>query len=493
MNLSKSKYCNAFQCMKMLWLDTNKKEVRDDINNQSVLDNGTLVGEVAKNLFGPHINIEFNKDLSKMLEDTKKALTNKEAVITEASFSYKNNFCSVDILKKDDEDYEIYEVKSSTSLKDIYIEDLSYQVFVLLKLGYKIRKASLVHINPNYIRKGDLDLKKLFKIEDITSLVISNKDKVEKKILEINNYMENKEEPKEDIGLHCIKPYDCPFFKYCTRNLPSNNVFKISGMRSSQKFDLYKKNIYSYEDLLKSDINKKYKQQIEFELFNKEPFIDTKKIQEFLNTLTYPLYFLDFETYEQLVPEYDMIKPFMKIPFQYSLHFLEFDGAKLEHREFLASVNSDPRREIALSLVKNIPKDVCTLAYNMSFEKSVIKNLANLFPDLSEHLMNIHDNMKDLMVPFMKREYYTKDMQGSYSIKYVLPSLFPNEPSLDYHNLDLVHNGSEAMDFYQALKDLKGREYDKVKERLLRYCELDTYAMVKIYEKLKEECLVNNH
>ena len=148
----------------------------------------------------------------------------------------------------------------------------------------------------------------------------------------------------------------------------------------------------------------------------------------------------------------------------------------------LAESNIDPRRSLAESLIKDIPLDVCTLAYNMSFEKNVIKNLAELYPDLSNHLMNIYNNIKDLMIPFKDREYYTKDMHGSYSIKYVLPALFPNDESLE-----LIHNGSEAMNTYANLSNYSKEEQEHIRERLLKYCELDTYAMVKIYEKLLEK------
>ena len=122
----------------------------------------------------------------------------------------------------------------------------------------------------------------------------------------------------------------------------------------------------------------------------------------------------------------------------------------------------------------------------MLCQKTVIKNLASIYPDLSDHLMNIHDNIKDLMVPFYNREYYNKLMEGSYSIKYVLPALFPNEESLNYRNLDLIHNGSEAMTSYAKLSEKSREEQEYIRERLLRYCELDTYAMVKIYNRLKE-------
>ena len=176
----------------------------------------------------------------------------------------------------------------------------------------------------------------------------------------------------------------------------------------------------------------------------------------------------------------------MKIPFQYSLHYIEEKGGEVKHKEFLSEGGVDPRRLLAERLVEDIPMNKCVLAYNMSFEKNVIKKLASIYPDLSDHLMNIHDNIKDLMIPFKNRNYYTKNMFGSYSIKYVLPALFPDDPSLDYHNLDMIHNGSEASNTFADLDKFSKEELEKVRENMLKYCELDTYAMVKIYKKLDE-------
>ena len=485
MNLSKSLYCNAIQCNKMLWLSKNCPEEQEEVSNESVLDNGTEVGIVAKDLFGPSIDIEFNNNLNIMIEDTKKALEQDKIVITEASFNYNNNFCSVDLLKKDNNNYEIYEVKSSTEVKDIYLDDISYQYYVLSNLKLNVTKASIVYINSDYIKKEKLELDKLFIIKDVTNIALSKQEEVKEKIKEINIYMKQTSIPKFDIGIQCVTPYQCPFFKFCTKHLPIPNIFNIRGMSNKNKFKLYKEDNYEYNKLLNIDINWKYKEQIEFELYNKEPKINKQNIKEFLDTLSYPLYFLDFETYQQSIPEYSGIKPYEQIPFQYSLHYIESKNGKLKHKEFLSKPNIDPRRSLAESLVKDIPENVCIIAYNMMFEKMVIRNLANTYEDLSNHLMNIYNNMKDLMIPFKNRDYYTKDMQGSYSIKYVLPALFPNDPSLDYHNLEGVHNGSEAMSTFSNLGNLEIKEQEKVRHNLLEYCKLDTYAMVKIWQKLQ--------
>ena len=486
MNLSKSKYCYGLQCKKMLWLIKNKPEVMSDSNNEAILEQGNMVHEVARYLFGEHINITYSDNLSEMVKDTYRTIESyKDVIITEASFNYKNNFCSVDILCKKNDTYEIYEVKSSTELKDVYINDASYQYYVLTSLGYKISKCSIVVINRGYERIGNIDLDKLFLKFDITKDVLALQDKVKVTIDEINKYMENTSEPKEEIGEQCFRPYDCLFFDYCTRNLGHPNVFDVPVNPGVRCLKYYNQGYISFEDLLNAKINDKDRQRIEYELYDKPDYIDKEKIKEFLETLTYPLYFLDFETYMMPIPLYDHVKPYEQIPFQYSLHYVGNDG-KLRHKEYLAEAGSDPRRRLAEQLVKDIPRDVTTLAYNMSFEKNVIKRLANIYPDLSSDLMNIYENIRDLEVPFAKRYYYTKKMGSSSSIKYVLPALFPDDASLDYHNLELIHNGSEAMNSFRNLENMSKEELLYTRERLLKYCCLDTYAMVKILDKLKE-------
>ena len=309
-------------------------------------------------------------------------------------------------------------------------------------------------------------------------------EEVATNVKKISKYLEQTKEPLDDIDNKCFKPYKCPFFNYCTKEFPEPNVFNLRGIYNSKKIALYKKGYIAFKDLLETDINDLCKQQINHELKDLDDYLDIPKIKEFLNTLSYPLYFLDFETFQSPIPPYDGISPYDQIPFQYSLHYIIND--ELKHKEFLSEAGIDPRRSLAERLVKDIPMNVCVLAYNMSFEKTVIKKLSKMYPDLEEHLMNIHDNIKDLMIPFKERYYYNRDMQGSYSIKYVLPALFPNDESLNYHNLDLIHNGSEAMNSFATLQDQSKEDQKYIRERLLRYCELDTYAMVKIYNKLLE-------
>ena len=213
------------------------------------------------------------------------------------------------------------------------------------------------------------------------------------------------------------------------------------------------------------------------------PAYDPEKISEFLDTMSYPLYFLDFETVQPLIPRWRGTRPYQQLPTQFSLHVVNENGS-LEHREFLAQHGSDPRRSVAEALVASIPMGSCSVAWNMSFEKARIAEMADSFPDLAGHLLSIAEGMVDLMVPFSKGWAYVPGMNGSASIKAVLPAMFPDSEELDYHALEGVHNGVEAMDAFLRLESMEPAEAEATREQLLRYCELDTLAMVRIWEAL---------
>lgn len=486
MYLSKSKYCKAVQCNKILWLEKNKRDVATDTSSKSVLENGTTVGELARGLFGNYTNVEYNQDKSQMIEQTEILMRQSPNIITEASFSYNNNFCSVDILKNEPDGVHVYEVKSTTEAKPINLDDVSYQVYILRGLGYNVKSANLVHLNNKYIRKGELELDKLFIIEDLTETVNSEQSEVAKKITQINEYMKQTEEPEEPIGMQCfMNTYECPFWQYCSRKLPEKSVFNIANMGTGKKIDFYRIGKISYEDLRYEALTNRFQQQIEVD-FTDETIIDKEKIKDFLKQITYPIYFLDFEGYEKPIPEFDNSWSYEQIPFQYSIHYIEKEGAEVQHIEFLAENGKDPRRYLAERLVKDIPENACIVVYNLSYEKTRIRELADLYEDLKPRLLNMNEHLVDLIIPFRSRWYYCKAMQGSYSIKYVLPALFPNEPSLDYHNLPVVHNGTEASETFLDLPNHSKEEQEEIRKGMLMYCGLDTYALVKVWQKLNE-------
>ena len=489
-NLSKSRYTAGVLCPKALWLKDHKPDVFDEsVMNQSVLEQGNEVGDLAMGLFGDYTEVPFEQPVGRMITKTEELMHAGTPVICEASFSCKGLFCSVDILRNlGDKVIELYEVKSSTEVKDINVHDIAFQVYVLTKLGYDVRKACLVHLNHDYVRHGDLELTQLFKIEDLTATVRGMMGETEKRIQELQQVLAQPEEPVRELCLSCSKPYACGFWKYCTRALPEKNLFRINGknMRDSTKFKLYAKGLISFDDLLTSPESKKLSAGVRIQLEDK-PWIDSAAVGSFLDTLSFPLYFLDFETFAPAIPLYDGDRPYgEQIPFQYSLHYMESEAAEVLHREFLAMPGKDPRRETAERLCRDIPEDVCVLAYNMKFEKDVIRSLAGRYPDLAGHLMRIHDNIRDLMIPFEKKAYYLPAMQCSYSIKYVLPALYPDDPDLDYSNLEGVHKGDEASAAFLSMGRLSPEEQETLRAQLLKYCCLDTWAMVKVWMRLRE-------
>ena len=497
MFFSKSKYCGLWQCPKIAWLKKYKpEEYIIDENTKSRMENGNIVGDLAMQLFGDYNEVTTytnNKlDIPKMIEKTKQYMLDGLDNICEASFNYNGLYCAVDILRKQDNGYAIYEVKSSTHEDNyVYIVDIAYQKYVLEHCGVKVTGTYLVNINSDYIFDGTLKLNELFKITDVWKFVVDEQKEVEEKIKMAEKLLEDKNEPNIDISCNCNSPYKCGFWKYCSKHLPKPSVFDLYRLNFSKKIEYYNRGIISFDDLEKTgwflgDIRNR---QIEYALHDKGVYVDKENIKKFLDTLSYPLYFLDFETQQPIIPLYKGTRPYQQIPFQYSLHYIENKGGELKHKEFLGISGEDPRRGLAEALCNDIPAGACVLAYNKKFECGRIGELAEIFPDLQKHLYSIEFSIKDLLDPFRYGYYYKKEMGGSFSIKSVLPAMFPDDPTLNYHNLDGVHNGGEAMSIFPKIKDMPLKEQEVARHNLLKYCELDTFAMVKIWQEL--ETLVN--
>ena len=489
-SLSKSRYTKGVQCPKMLWMDLHMRDKFDDsVMNQAVLETGSKVGDVAMGYYGDYVEVPFDpSNWDDMIARTRELVSAGTPVVCEATFSYDGNLCMVDILRVEPDGVHIVEVKSSTHINEIYYHDMAYQTWLLLQCGLNVKSVSLMHLNNQYVRHGELNLQQLFVVEDCTDEVFSMQDEVGERTVALKAIAAQNEEPGTGIGLQCKSPYECGYRGWCWRHLPQPNVFELNRIQLRKGLELAERGIVSFEDAEKAGVatNARQRVQIESELDGAEVIIDREGVARFLDTLSFPLYFLDFETMQPAIPPFDGMRPYQQIPTQYSLHVLQFAGATLEHYEFLADAHGDPRRAVAEHLVADIPIGVCSLAYNMSFEKGRIREMAEAFPDLAPHLLDIADNMCDLLVPFSNGWYYARAMGGSNSIKAVLPALFPNDPELDYHALEGVHNGSEAMNAFEAMAGMSDKEAAVTREQLLRYCELDTLAMVKIWQKLVE-------
>lgn len=497
MNFSKSKYCSFCQCPKILWLNKYKPEVMtDDPAKQERFAQGNVVGDLAMSLFGDFTEVtaydkDGNLDIAKMISNTDECLKNGTENICEASFAPKGHFCSVDILRKEGDGYAIYEVKSSTHVKPVYVTDVTYQKFVLEKCGIKVTGTYVVHINNQYVYDGNLDVQKFFTIKDVSALVEeeSKRHDIDADLVKMNEICECETEPKIDLSINCKEPYECAYWEYCSRHLPKPNVFDVYSLNINKKIEAYQKGYFEFGDIRQAvKLNELQKRQLDFVLKNIDEHIDKEGIKSFLDTLSYPLYFLDFESMMPTIPMYPNSKPFAQILFQYSLHYIESENGEIKHKEFLGESGVDPRRDLAEQLVKDIPADGSVMVFNETFEKTRLRELAELFPDLADGLLRIRNNVIDLLKPFRKGYYYNKAIGNSFSIKSILPAMFPNDPTLNYKNLEGVHNGGEAMTIFPKIKDMPLEEQQITRNNLLKYCELDTFATVKIWQKLVELC-----
>ena len=475
--LSKSLILKGMQCPKALYFAKNPPafEFPPQPHVEAKFQTGNQVGTLAQQLFPGGTEVPFEGlSVPEQIAQTRQLIDAGAQVIYEASFAFDGIFVKVDILVKDGDEWQIHEVKMGTSTKEVNLDDVATQYYVLSNCGLAISSAYLVHINNQYVRQGEIDVQQLFTGDDVTDEAIERQDALPDLIADLRQALAGNE-PDIDIGTHCKDPYECDFIPYCWQHIPKNSIFDLKG-RGIKKFDYYNKGILKFEDLSLDDLNKAQRNQVEATL-NQQDSINPDGIKEFLDTLWYPLCHLDFETFDTPIPPFDGTRPYQKIPFQYSLHVQERAGAEPVHTEYLVEPGNDPRRELSERLLAEIPEDVCVLTYNQAFEKGVLRNLAELFPDLADALLARVENVRDLMVPFRKRDLYRWQMRGSYSIKAVLPALVPD---LSYEGMD-VADGMAAMRAYHEMCALDDPvALAELRWGLLEYCRLDTLAMVRI-------------
>lgn len=486
-NLSKSQFIRGLQCHKSLWLHKNSPELRDVIppEQQAVFQSGTDVGILAQELFPGGVEIPYDGlSLSEQLDFTRQEIANGTQTIYEATFCYDDILVKVDILHHGQSGWELYEVKSSTDAKDVYLNDIAIQQYVLNGATISLAKAALVHINREYVRRGPIDVSGLFTIHDVTcrstelqAMVLSELPRMRDALQEDN--------PAIDIGPHCASPYPCDFHGHCWQHIPINSIFSLSG-NGIDKFKYYRLGKIKIEDLPLDILPRGQRIQAEGYLQQKN-VINQAAVRAFLDSLWYPLCFLDFETtYMTPVPLFEGTRPYQQVPFQYSLHILSQFGVAPQHYEFLANSGENPMEALLKSLLAVIPENSCILTYNKVFEIGRLNELAMLFPVHKSRIDALINNVRDLMEPFRSKHVYFWQMNGSHSIKAVLPALVPE---LSYKDLEIQNGAVAAESYLQTLQLQDQAEIDRIRTALLKYCGLDTLAMVKILEKL--HALVN--
>jgi len=477
--LSKSRFIRGLQCHKSLYFEKHNPEYKEDLgpDAKARFSAGNQVGDLARDLFPggelvPYVSGNFNIQF----QQTADAMAAGKKVIYEASFEYNGVVVKVDILRKTARGWQIYEVKSSTSLNPVYLSDVALQYFVLTKAGISVTKAFVAHLNKDYVRKKKLDLEQLFTVIEVTGEVKSLQSEIKKELAAQKKMLTATKPPNIDIGRHCSDPYPCDFAEHCWQHIPENSVFDLAG-NGADKYALYKQGITLLNDIPLELLKGKQLQQVECAR-KKKTVVDKAQIAEYLEQLWYPLCFLDFETFTAPIPPFKGLKPYQQVPFQYSLHYQKKKGGKLYHKEFLAEPAVDPREDFIEKLLSDLPKDACVLVYNKSFEIGRLQELADHFPRHRKSIKAIIDNIVDLIVPFRQRMIYSWKQHGSHSIKQVLPAFVKG---MSYEGMT-VSGGAEAMEAYHEMCNLidNPSELKKSRTALLEYCGQDTLAMVEL-------------
>ncbi|HLW06863.1 MAG TPA: DUF2779 domain-containing protein [Marinilabiliaceae bacterium] len=485
--LSKSTFIKGTQCNKALYLYKHNRDLRDELTaaQEAIFAQGTSVGELACELFpgGVDCTPESYFDFQAAVIRTQEEIEKGTKIIYEAAFQFNGVLAALDILVKHEDGWRAYEVKSSTSVSETHELDATIQYYTITNSGIDLKDISIVHINNQYVKNGPIDVNELFAIESVKEQVLNLLPGIPNQVNLLKKVLKQPEAPKVEIGPHCSSPYLCDFAGHCWKHVPDYSIFNIARLRADKKFELYDNNILHLKDIPEEfPLNDNQWMQVQSEVRN-ETFIDKKAIRSFVQDLNYPIYHLDFETFTSAVPIFDGSRPYQQLVFQYSLHIEHKDG-KIEHKEFLAETNGeDPRIQFIEELIKDCGDRGDVLVYNIGFERGKLFDLIEFSPQHKQPILKIIDRLKDLMVPFRERWYYTPQMQGSYSIKKVLPALVPE---LSYQDLNIQEGGTASNTFTTILQgEFKG-DVVQIRKDLLAYCELDTLAMVRILGRLRE-------
>ena len=500
--LTKSKYMNGLQCLKLLWIACNEKEKMPAVSesSQHIFDQGTLVGNFAKKLFPKGIEIKADYwDFAGSDEKSMAALKQRKPLF-EAGFLSGRIYSRADILVPAGKDeWDIIEVKSGAEVKDENIQDVAFQKHSYEKRGLKIRKCFILHINSKYVRRGRIDASKLFVKEDITELVSDAIKGIEGRIAKMLETIESRKCPEIKIGPQCKKPYECGLKDYCFGKLSLTSVFNLYRI-GERAFELNESGVKNIEDIPANyELNEKQLIQHKCAKSGK-PCIHREKIKEFLKTLSYPLYFMDFETYSTAIPLYSGLRPYQPIPFQFSVHVIEKEGGPAKHYSFIAEGSRDPRKKFMEELRKVLggeSKDKIEnngkgtiLVYFQSFEKGRLDELGKKFPKSWKWIESVKERIADLIIPFTNFYYYSSAQEGSASLKHVLPAV----TGKSYDGMEIANGENASLRYlyitHGAFDGTKasGEEIRKIRQDLEEYCGLDTEGMVWILERLRETC-----
>lgn len=499
MILTKTDFLIAKGCNKNAWLKVHKPDIYHSKELSAfelhIIDTGNEIDELARQLFPGGVLVEDRKNS----DYTNELIANRTPVIYQPVFITETYSAIADVIvwNEKSEAYDLYEVKSSTATHEgdtgrnteEYIIDIAFQKIVLDILAIPVGTLNLVRLNKEYVRSGDLSLRELFVIEDVTEKVLSVVDDISGQMTGVHEYLSRDQEPEG----HCdcwmkSKRNHCTTFAYSNPDLPEYSIHQISHIGSSPK---------KLTALVESDIIDIHDVPVDFKLTENQRrqvdvaqsgrvSIDEDGVETFLNRLEYPLAFIDYETFPSAIPRFSGYRPYQQIPFQFSLHVIQEEGGEVTHSEFIHTENTNPDEFFVQAMQDSLPASGSILVWSQKFEKGINNQIALRMPQHQEFITGVQDRVVDLIEPFDGKTavYLHPDFLGKSSIKFVLPALVK---TLSYKDLE-VQEGGAAADTWNRIVSGEYTEEESGRKTgaLLEYCHLDTLAMVEIWKVLKE-------
>jgi hypothetical protein len=466
--LTKSAYMEFLRCPREFWLQQTTGEREDlSLEGQHRREQGYDVQRLAREM-----------------SIFKTGIVNFERRFLSDEYDAKSDVVVTD---PDTGEISIYEVKSGTGVdkKPEYIDDVSFQKMVAESLGFKVGKTYVITVDSSYIRNGSIDPDKLLKVHDVTDDVDAKQDETIANARAAIQYLET--EPVPNIAEFCDAKFDCKFIRRHFPDIPEYNILNIARLHATKRADLLAAGIIDIRDV-PADFKLSDKQRRHVDVAcSGEPYIDADGIREALKVLRYPLHFLDYETFGDAIPKYEGVRPYRQMLFQYSVHTFRDDGAEPRHRFHVSRGHdgSHPVSEMLGKLRDDLSDGIgSVVVWHESFEKTRNIEGGDLFPEFAEFLDEVNAAVFDLKTIFSNDLYIHPGFRGSASIKRVLPILCPE---LSYDELE-IGDGMTASIMWYHLATRRGDEatLQKIYDDLCAYCHLDTLAMVKIFEVLRE-------
>ena len=468
--LTKTAYLNYLTCPQEFWLDYNEPlpsaQGPITLEHEHLRQQGYAVERYAKQLakFQPNESIAVDFQRTFQTADLE---ARSDLVVTDKSTG----------------EIDLYEIKSAGSVKDEHLDDVSFQKLVAERSGFRVRRAHVVTMNGEYVRRGEIDVEQLFVITDVTDTIAGRA--TEEQIENAVRYLDS--DPVPSLVDYCLEnKLDCRFIRRHFPYLPDYTVFDISFLKHDKRRELLAAGIVDIVDV-PDDFKLSSKQQMQVQAAKtREIVINRDEIVQRFNSWEYPLHFLDYETFAYAIPQFEGIRPFQQMCFQYSLHTIDSPGAEIRHSDYLSRGDDGPPRVVADHLKESMSGGIGTVfVWYEAFEKGRNQEMAEMFPDLADFFTEVNEKTYDLMKIFSDNLYIHPDFKGKTSIKKVLPVLVP---WLSYAELDISEGLSATIKWFRAATwdTLSDAERMQIFNDLAEYCKLDTLAMVEIFNVLVE-------